>query len=517
MRFSEYLDRATGLYPDHEAFVDSEHRLTFRAARDYTHQIANMLKNKLNLEPGAKIAIYSPNNALGYLAILGANRADMVWLPVNYRNALEANIGLLDFFDADCLIYHSKFEDEIPQIREKVPSIRVAVCIDSESAHGESIDSLIKDCSTDFPYHSEDPNGHSVLVGTGGTSGPSKGVLLSHRNIETSLFYQMDLDIGENPRYLVVAAITHAAGMFIPVFYAMGGASVILTGFDAEEVLQTIEREKITHLYLPPTAIYALLDFPDLDKYDFSSLKCFICGASPIAPERFREAVKVFGPCMTECYGQTETFFPTIIKTSDDYLDADGNFREHVLTSAGKANNKCWIEIMDDDGNILGPGEKGEIVIRSSSVMLGYYKNPEETAEVSTFNWHHTTDMGIRDEEGYISIVDRKKDMIITGGFNVFPVEIEKTLNSHPAVRDCAVFGVPDDKWGEMVKAVVQLNDGETVEPEVLMALCKEQLGSVKTPKSVEFWDELPLSPVGKVLKRDIRAKFWEGKDRAVN
>jgi len=149
--------------------------------------------------------------------------------------------------------------------------------------------------------------------------------------------------------------------------------------------------------------------------------------------------------------------------------------------------------------------------------MLGYYNNPEATAEVSTFGWHHTTDMGIRDKEGYISIVDRKKDMIITGGFNVFPGEIEKVLNSHPAVRDAAVIGVPDDKWGEAVKAVIQLNEGEQVDGDTLMALCKEKLGSIKTPKSVEFWDQLPLSPVGKVLKRDIREKFWEGKGRAVN
>jgi len=441
----------------------------------------------------------------------------MVWLPINYRNALESNIELLEFFDAECLIFHSQFEGEIAQIKEQVPSIKMAVCIDAESEHGESIESLINDCSSDFLYKPEEPNAPCILLGTGGTTGPSKGVLLSQRNIETSVFYQMDLDIQQNPRYLVVAAITHAAGLFIPVMYAKGGATVILPNFDPELVLKTIERERITHMYLPPTAIYALLDYPDLNKYDFSSLQGFYCGASPIAPARFKQAVEVFGTCMTELYGQSETFFPTIIKTSDDYLDADGNFRENVLTSAGRANDKCWIEIMDDDGNILGPGEKGEIVVRSSSVMLGYYNNPEATAEVSTYGWHHTTDMAIRDEEGYITIVDRKKDMIITGGFNVFPGEIEKVLNSHPAVRDSAVIGVPDDKWGEAVKAVIQLKDGETVDAETLMAFCKEKLGSIKTPKSVEFWDQLPLSPVGKVLKRDIREKFWEGKGRAVN
>ncbi len=517
MRFSEYLDRAAGLYPEHEAFVDSDIRLDFRSSVEYTHKVANALTTKLNLTSGTKIAVYSPNNVLGYLAVLSVNRADMVWLPVNYRNALESNIGLLEFFGAECLIFHSDFEDDIAEIRKRVPSIKDVVCVDAESAHGESMASLIEDCESDFPRLPEDPNAPCIIIGTGGTTGPSKGVMLSHRNIETSLYMMLDLGVPDNARYLVVAAITHAAGLFIPGFYAIGGASIILPEFNATTFLETVEKERITHVYLPPTAIYALLDYPDLGKYDLSSLQGFYCGAAPIAPERFREAVGVFGPCMTELYGQSETFFPTIIKTSDDYLDADGNFREHVLTSTGRASTKCWIEIMDDDGKILGPGEKGEIVVRGSSVMLGYYNNPEETAEVSGFGWHHTTDMGIRDKEGYITIVDRKKDMIISGGFNVFPVEIENVLNTHPAIRDCAVIGVPDDKWGEAVKAVVQLNDGQTVDAAELKALCKEQLGSVKTPKSFEFWPDLPVSPVGKVLKRKIREKFWEGMDRAVN
>jgi len=207
---------------------------------------------------------------------------------------------------------------------------------------------------------------------------------------------------------------------------------------------------------------------------------------------------------------------PTLAKTSKDYLDADGNFREEVLMSTGRPIHYCWVEIMDDDGNILGPGERGEIVVRGSSVMAGYYKNPEATEEVMEYGWLHTTDVGIKDKEGYITIVDRKKDMIISGGFNVFPVEIENVLNSHPSIRDCAVVGVPDKKWGEAIKAVVQLNDDEQVDGDELIAMCKEKLGSVKAPKSVEFWDELPLSPVGKVLKREVREKFWQGQDRAV-
>lgn len=171
---------------------------------------------------------------------------------------------------------------------------------------------------------------------------------------------------------------------------------------------------------------------------------------------------------------------------------------------------------MDDSGNILGPGMRGEIVVRSSTIMLGYYKNPVETAEVSRYGWHHTTDIGIKDERGFITIVDRKTDMIVSGGFNLFPGEIEAVINSHPAVLDCAVIGVPDEKWGEAVKAVVQVKAGEQVNAEQLTDLCKKQLGSMKTPKSFEFWEQLPRSAVGKILKREIRGKYWNGQWRAV-
>jgi len=517
MRFSEYLDRAAGLYPDDEAFVDGDHRLSFRDSCDYTHKVANALTTNLQLKAGAKVAVFSPNAVSGYLSILGVNRADLVWIPLNYRNALDANIELLEFFDVECLLFHSKFEDDIAEVRKRLPTLTAIVCIDAESEHGPSLETLTKGCSNQYPRVKEDPLAPAIILATGGTTGPSKGVVQTQRGVEMATDMQIDAMKLEHMRYLVVAPITHAAGLMIPAVYALCGATVMLPGFDPKEVLETIEREKITHLYLPPTAIYALLDYPNLKDYDCSSLHTFICGASPIAPERFRQAVSVFGPCMSEWYGQSETLFPTLSKTAEDYLDADGNFREDVLMSTGRALQNCWVEIMDDDGNILGQGEKGEIVIRGTSVMAGYYKNVEATEEVSEFGWHHTTDMGIKDKEGYITIVDRKKDMIISGGFNVFPVEIEKVLNSHPAIRDCAVVGVPHEKWGEAIKAVVQLNEGAQVEGDELIALCKDKLGSVKAPKTVEFWDELPLSPVGKVLKRDVRETFWKGHARAVN
>jgi len=516
MRFSEYLDRAAGLYPAHEAFVDGDLRLNYGETRDIVHKIANVLSHSLALPASSKVAVYSPNAVMGYLSVVGLNRADMVWLPINYRNTLEITIELLNFFDADCLIYHSKFEHQIAEILERVPCIKTAVCLDKKSKHAHSLLELMETAGASHYNLPEDPDSDAMILATGGTTGPSKGVLHSHRGAEAMLINQMMLDIPEHPRYLAVAPITHAAGYFIPIFYTRAATTVILPGFDVENVLETIEREKITHMYLPPAAVYTLLDYPKLGDFDLSSLQKLYVGSAPFSPHRFKQAVEVMGPVVEELYGQSEACFPLLIKSAEDYLDADGNFRDDVIASTGRANHTAWIEIMDDDGNILPAGEKGEIVVRNNAVMKEYYNNPEATTEVSAHGWHHTTDMGIRDENGYITIVDRKKDMIITGGFNVFPVEIENVLMTHHAVRNCTVIGVPDPKWGEAVKAVIELKSGQQVEPEELIALCKEKLGSVKAPKSVEFWDELPLSPVGKVLKRKVRDTFWVGQDRAV-
>ena len=223
---------------------------------------------------------------------------------------------------------------------------------------------------------------------------------------------------------------------------------------------------------------------------DFSSLKCFIVGAAPFAPEKFKEAVRLFGPIIYEGFGQTETLFPLVIKSPSDYLNNDGSLGDEAVRAAGKAVPGARIGIMDDDGNLLPAGERGEIVVRSSMTMQGYYKRPKETPEVSQFGWHHTSDIGIIDVRGFLTIVDRKKDMILSGDFNIYPVEIEKVIQGHPSVLDSIVVGVPDEKWGEAVKAVVQLKPGQIVCEEDLIARCKAQLGSAKAPKSLEFWPE---------------------------
>jgi acyl-CoA synthetase (AMP-forming)/AMP-acid ligase II len=235
-----------------------------------------------------------------------------------------------------------------------------------------------------------------------------------------------------------------------------------------------------------------------------------------MSSEKLKEAIDVFGPVMAQTYGQAESPMLCTFLSPQEHQVSGNPVHEQRLASCGRATLLTQVAIMDDDGRLLDAGDRGEIVIRGNLVMKGYVNNPAATEEASRFGWHHTGDIGLMDSDGYVYIVDRKRDMIISGGFNIYPSEIEQVLWAHPDVQDCAVIGVPDDKWGEAVKAVVELKPGATTAPQDLLDFCRARLGGMKTPKSAEIWPELPRSPVGKVLKRDIRERFWAGQARRV-
>lgn len=517
MRLADYFDSAAAQNPQRLAFIDGDLRLNYVDAQKFVHATAHALADSQGLQQGAHIAIYSPNDYRISLLQIAINRADMAWVALHTRNAVGANAATLEYADCELIFFHSSFESIVPVLKSGLPKVRKFICTDKPSEHGEFLESWIAPYQMAYVARAEDPDQAAVLQPTGGTTGPSKGALLTNRSVEMALISIFDtLKLNSDSRILAVAPLTHAAAFVTLAGVVRGGCTVVLPGFDVEAVLATIEREQITHMFMPPTVVYALLSAPQIASANLSSLQCLAVGAAPIAPEKLKEAVRVFGPVIYEVYGQSECLFPVVAKQPEDYIRPDGSFDEDALRSAGRCVPYACVEIMDDGGVIVAPGEKGEIVVRSAMVMKEYYKKPAETAEVSSFGWHHTTDIGIKDQRGLITIVDRKKDMIVSGGFNVFPSEIEAVINAHPAVLDCAVVGIPDEKWGEAVKAIVQLKPGQKIAADQLIAMCKQELGSVKAPKSVEFWDELPRSAVGKVLKRDIRDKFWGDQWRAV-
>jgi acyl-CoA synthetase (AMP-forming)/AMP-acid ligase II len=517
MRVIDFFDKGMGLYPDNMAFTDTDGGCTYREAGKQTHAIARAISSN-GYGKGAHIGILAPNSNIAFLALLSTFRVGAVWLPINPRNPVAINCDLLTRFDGELLLYHSAYEAEAREILSSVNNIKQAVCIDGVSDFGIAMADWIDGSDEEFVPEAYSMDDAMAISPTGGTTGKSKGVFISHRNAYTqfaSLFAHFTFR--DNDRHLVIAPMTHAAGLIGCNFFARGGTNIIMPTVDPESILRTIQEERITHLFLPPTVLYMLLAHPNVRDYDYSSLLHFFIGAAPTSFEKLKQAVEVFGPVMTESFGQTE--FPTIItaKAPWDYLDENGNVIDSRLKSIGRPSLFTQVGIMDDDGNLLGSDERGEIVARGDLATPGYYNNREAFEETRKFGWHHTGDIGVMDEDGFITIVDRKKELIITGGFNVYPNEIEQALSSHPAIQECAVVGVPDEKWGESVKAVVQLKPGVDVDEADLIEFVKNKIGSVKAPKSVDFVTELPRSTVGKVLKTEIRKRYWCEQEHAIN
>ncbi len=511
MRLIDYFDRGADLHAARDCLHDGTRGWTYADVRATTHRIANGLL-AAGLKGGDKVAVYSPNHAMAYAALLGIQRAGLIWAPVNARNAIEENLFILDNTDVVFLFYHSSFETYLPRIRQACPGIANFVCLDGPDFAGWL--ATFGEAAPDLP---DAPDDVAILISSGGTTGRPKGVQITNRVIETmNAIFWATMPLEAPPVHLMVAPMTHAAGVCSFPLLPFGGTNIFMGTADPGAILAAIEKHRVTHIYMPPTLIYILLAHPEVGKYDYSSLKNLVYASAPMSVDKLVEAIEVFGPVLTQTYGQAEAAMVCTVFSPHDHVAALATNKRHRLASCGKVAPLMRLEVMDDQGNLLPRGQRGEIVLRGGLVMKGYYKNPQATAEASTFGWHHTGDIGVIDDDGFVYIVDRKKDMIISGGFNVFPSEVEQVLWSHPAVQDCAVIGVPDDKWGEAVKAVVELKPGAAAAPEELIALVKEKLGGVKAPKSVDFTASLPRSPVGKVLKKDLRASYWAGHDRKI-
>ncbi len=522
MRAIDYFDKGAESHPERTAVVEGGARYSYRQVQAATLKIARaMWASGLRGEQSA--AIYSHNDARVLLAMLGILRAGAVWVPLNYRNAIEANVEYLNYVETAWLFYHSQFREEVRQIQARVPSLRHLICMDREDGESGSLERFMeRGTGADDIDWADEYGNESRLVGlvpTGGTTGPAKGVMVTNlawgTMTEMASHYWKCED--RDPVCLNSAPLSHAAGVVAFTMFTIGATNVILPKFDALEVLRNLERYRVTHLFLPPTAFYALLAHPQVREFDYSSLRVFLLAGSPVSPDKLKQGVEIFGPCMCQCYGQTES--PMLLTWLDQKTVAQAAAGDHPerLQSCGRPTSAVRLAVMDDDGNRLPPNQPGEIVARGTLVTQGYYKMPEATAEIRAYGWHHTGDIGYRDEDGYYYIVDRKKDMIISGGFNVYCAEVEAGIMALAEVRECAVIGVPDGHWGEAVKAIVVLQDGQSLTEEEVMQHCKIKLGGVKTPKSVEFRAEIPKTGAGKTDRKQLRKPYWTGVERGVH
>ena len=519
MLVADYLDRGFHLAPDGPCMEgpDGTVFMTHREFHEASVRIAAQLIAD-GLQVGDRVAIFSPNDPWAFACVAGVLRAGGIWTAVNAASAEDDLVAFLTLAGCSRLIYHAALAERADGLLARLPAIRSAVAIGAGRPGDPSLHDWLAPEGSVFAAPELDDASPAMLAGTGGTTGAPKAVPLTHRQITLmSLAFNAHLHESQPPRFICAAPMTHAAGGAAFPVLAEGGSVIIHQGVVAADILESIERNRATRIYLPPTALYALLAHPDAQKRDFSSLQHFLIASSPISPDRLAEAVRVFGPVMTQVYGQSEApFICTFLSREDIAAAVRNEGLQRRLASCGRPSLVARVEIMADDGSLLGPEQEGEIVVRSPLVFDGYWHNPEATAETRRpGGWHGTGDVGVRDTDGYLYVVDRKKDMIISGGFNVYPSEVEKVIHTFPEVNDCAVIGVPDEKWGELVVAVVEPKPDATIDPDAILAACKSALGSVKAPKQV-LVRTLPRSSVGKVLKRELREEFWAGRDRRV-
>lgn len=513
MRLFDFFDKQADTQPNATAVVYEGMSMTYRDIQDQSRRIARALM-ATELDHGAKIACWIPNHPSFFAVQIGIHRTPFVWLPLNPRATAAECAANMQAFDAEWLFIDAQFGPYIDVIRTSVPTLRGVIALNGEVAGCISMEEFCGAMSANSVDVDIKPMDTVTLITTGGSTGRPKGVMRTSMNWATLIVnYRLKLFQGVPTVNLVATPLSHVAGEVAQAVFAEGGVNIILTKPDPVLILEAIDKYRITSLFVPPTLLYMMLSRHLPGKYDYSSLRHLMYGAAPVSVDKLREAWSVFGPVMAQLYGLMEATSTVSIMSPDEHAEALDLSR---FGSVGRGSPLVMIDVFDERGQPVAPGEKGEVVCRGPNLCKGYEGNPDATRAAFQSGWFHTGDIGFKDPDGYLHLVDRSKDLIISGGFNVYPGEVEQVLWTHPAVQDCAVIGVPHEKWGEAVTAVVELKPGASVLEDELMALCKDQLGSIKAPKSVEIWKTLPRSIVGKVLKKDIRERYWKDTNRSI-
>lgn len=488
--------------------------MTAREMRDQVSRYSQALASK-GLTQGTQMSVLAMNRPEVLFNMAASQMNATRTTPLHPMGSVEDQAYVLNDCGAKALIYDpDNFTERARELVARAPGIEHVLAL-GPTDFGEDLHALAATFDpAPLVAPVVDPEDVSGISYSGGTTGTPKGIMSSYRGGMSMLQIQMaEWQWPEQVRFLICTPLSHAGAAFFTPTLLRGGSLTVLPGFDPVKFLQTVEEHRITATMLVPTMLYVLLDHPDFDKYDLSSLETVFYGASAISPTRLAEAVDRMGQIFFQFYGQAECPMTITVLRKEDH---DPTNLER-LASCGRPVPWLHVALLDDDGREVPHGEPGEICVRGPLTMKGYLGKPEQTAEAFAHGWLHTGDVARADDEGYLYIVDRKKDMIVTGGFNVYPREIEDVLSAHPGVSAVAVIGVPDERWGESVKAVVVPRPGVDLDPDELIALVREAKGPVQAPKSVDFVEAIPLSALGKPDKKALRARFWGDTGRNVN
>jgi acyl-CoA synthetase (AMP-forming)/AMP-acid ligase II len=517
MRLHDFLDYQAREHPDEEFAIQGDRVVTYRDAALEVNRLANALVS-LGLQPGDRISILSKNSVEYACLYYACSKAGVAPVPLNYRLAPPEWNYILNDSGAKLLLATTEFVPAIDGMRGDLKSVQRFIAIDGPADGWNEYRPWV-DGQPDTPPDrtiTEDDDVYQMY--TSGTTGHPKGAVLTQGAV-TSQMTQVTMLVkgGPGERTLVVVPMYHAAGAistFVTIYW--GGCLLIQADFIPPEVVRALDEENVTTATLVPAMIQAcLVMVPDIAERKYENLRQITYGASPIAEQTLRRAMEVFGCDFAQGYGMTETTAVLTYLFPADHRRAIAA-KPDLLLSAGRPVVGTELRIVDDDDKPVENGKIGEIIARGPQLMRGYWNLADESAHALRGGWMHTGDAGTMDDEGYIFIQDRVKDMIVSGGENVYPRIVEDVLFQHPAVADAAVIGVPDQQWGETVKAIVVLKADATATPDEIMEFCKGRLGGFERPRSVDFIDALPRNPSGKVIKRQLREPYWEGHGRRV-
>jgi len=525
MRLHDFLDYRTREQGEAEFAIHGDRRITYRAAQAEVHRLANALVG-CGLQPGDRMAILSRNSSEYMLLYFAASKAGLVTIPLNYRLAPIEWSYIINDARARALFAAGEYLRDLETIRSELKTIGQFIAIDGVDAPGregffgwETYQGFIANQPDSPPSRIVVPEDDVFQLYTSGTTGHPKGAILTHQAVTTHIL-QMGLahNIQPGERLLLVAPVFHVAALNAGAFpcLAAGGCLYIQADFKPDEVVRALSEEQIGMAILVPAMIQTCLTaVPDVAQRRYDNLRLIHYGASSIAEATLRRAIETFKCEFSQGYGMTEMSAAIAILSWSDHRRALKE-KPELLLAAGRPILGTEVRIVDTDDNDVPNGTIGEVLARGPQMMKGYWKQPEATEESLRGGWMHTGDAGVLDDEGFLYIQDRVKDMIVSGGENIYPRVVEEVLFKHPAVAEVAVIGVPDEQWGETIKAIVVLRPGLAATAEEIMDFCKGKLGGFERPRSVDFVQALPRTPSGKVLKRELREPYWAGQSRRV-
>lgn len=499
-------ENALNKYSDKLALIFQNRKMTYGELRLAANRFAHAIR-KEGVQNNTGVALLMPNCIEFVISDIGIHLAGAVKVPLNAMLSEKEIEYILKDSKAKIAVIDEMFIETILRIKANLPDLGKVVVVGEMKETGEGFvhwEEFLQDSpDTNIPVQVS-PNDRGLIAYTGGTTGLPKGVVHSQRNLVMNILsHQIEIELQEDERYLIMTPLTHGAGMVMQATLMKGAVHFIEKEFHPEIAVERIQKDKATITFMVPTMIYRILDYLSGKEFDGSSMRTIVYGAAPIAEERLKQGLEIFGPVFLQIYGQTEapnfiTKFPR-----EDHLK-----RKELLKSCGKPAYMVQVKIVDEFGKEVPPGVAGEIIAKTPYNMIEYLNNEEKTKETLKDGWLFTGDIGKKDEDGYIYLLDRKNDMIITGGMNVYSTEVENALHLHPDIKGAAVIGIPDPDWGEAVAAVVIPREGSSIDENQIIRYCKENLAKYKVPKKVYCINEFPLTPYGKIDKKQLRKQF---------